>query len=177
VVLSFSKKTTSKKPLVKSFVTKKEDLQILLIWLTIQHAWTQTSASLHWSQLTSLIDFCRVSPFTLWSLTDKDFMHTNSTKNVCRSRSFQLYSLSLQLHKHTNAQYLYRSHLTQDRTTKTKPLSQPLVPELLVILTKWMSRTCLLLQCAFLESYRNPKEHQNQPSRSSHANSLKRLQT
>jgi hypothetical protein len=27
-----------------------------------------------------------------------------------------------------------------------------------------MSRTCLLLQCAFLESCRTPKENQNQPS-------------
>jgi hypothetical protein len=61
-------------------------------------------------------------------------------------------SNSLHLHKHTNAHYLRRNHLTQDRTTKTKPQSLPLVPELLVILTKWMSRTSLLLQCIFLRS-------------------------
>jgi len=82
--------------------------------------------------------------------------------NVCRSKSFQLYSHNLQLHKHTNVHYLYRSHPTQDRTTKTKPQSLPLVPELLVILTKWMSRTCLLLQCVFLESCNTPKENRNQ---------------
>ncbi len=113
---------------------KKEDLQILSAWLTIQHTWTQTNASLHWNQLTILI-------------------------NVCKNKSFQLYSHSLQLHKHTNAHHLYRSHLTQDRTTKRKPQSLPPVPELLVILTKWMSRTCLLLQCVFLESCSTPKEN------------------
>jgi hypothetical protein len=58
-------------------------------------------------------------------------------RNVCRSRSFQLYFHRLQFHKHTHAHHLYRSQPIQDRTTTTKPKSQPLVPEHSVILTKW----------------------------------------
>ncbi len=97
-------------------------------------------------------------------IIDRQGLHAHQFhRNVCRSKSFQLYSHDLQLHKHTNAQYLYRSHLTLDRTTKTKPQSLPLILALLVILTKWKSRTCLLLQCAFLESCRTPKKTKTSP--------------
>jgi hypothetical protein len=70
-------------------------------------------------------------------IIDRQGLHTHQFhRNVCRSKGFQLYSHGLQLHKHTNAQYLDRSHLTLDRTTKTKPQSLPLIPALLVLLTK-----------------------------------------
>jgi hypothetical protein len=108
-------------------------------------------------------DQLRQSLFPHTLIIDRRGLHAHpSHRNVCKSRSFQLHSHNLQLHKHTNAHCLYRSHLTQDRTTKTKPPSLPLVPELLVILTKWMSRTCLLLQCVLLESCSTPKENRNQ---------------
>jgi hypothetical protein len=76
-----------------------------------------------------------LSPYTLIIARWGPHAHL-SHRNVCRSKSFQLYSHGLQLHKHTNAHHLYRGQPIQDKTTKTKPQSLPLVPELLVILTK-----------------------------------------
>jgi len=89
-----------------------------------------TETSNHSDQLRQI-----VFPYTL--IIARRGLHAHLFhRNVCRSKSFQLYSHSLQLHKHTNAHHLYRSQPIQDRTTKTKPQSLPLVLELLVILTK-----------------------------------------
>jgi hypothetical protein len=121
------------------------------MWLTFQHAWTQTSPSLHRDRRPLWSTSAESLPYTLiivWLGLHAHLFH----RNVCRSRSFQLHSHSLQLHKHTNAHHLYRNQPIQGRITNTKPPSLLLVPELLVILQKWMSRTCLLLQCVFLES-------------------------
>jgi hypothetical protein len=118
---------------------------------------------LPYTETSNYSDQLRQSLFPQTLIIGRQGLQTHTyNRTVWNSKSFQLHSHSLQLHKHTNALHLYRNHLAQDRTTKTTPQSLPLVPELLVILTKWMSRTCLLLQCAFLESCSTPKEHRNQ---------------
>ncbi len=52
---------------------------------------------------------------------------------------------------------------TEAISLSTELRKQSLRVCLLVILTKWMSRTCLLLQCAFLESCRTPKKTKTNP--------------
>jgi hypothetical protein len=56
------------------------------------------------------------------------------TDLLSNNTSFLCWSVH-QTHEHTNVQSLYKSHPAQNRTTKTKPQSVPLVPELLVVST------------------------------------------
>jgi hypothetical protein len=95
------------------------------------------------------------------------------TDLLSNSTSFLPWSVH-QTHEHTNVQSLYRSHHAQDRTTKTKPHSVPLVPELLVVLTSERVQLVCSTMC-IPRVLQNPKIR-SQPSYPLHTNSLERLQ-
>jgi hypothetical protein len=164
----------SNKP-ISPFVTKKEDLQILSMWLTFQHAWTQTSPSLHrnkrplWSTSAEPLplhsDHCQTgTPCT--TIPPKCLQEQELPALLPQSAIAQTHKCTPPLQNPTHSRHNH----------KNKASEFALCPWAFSHINKneWVELVCSYNVYSWSPAV-SWKKTETSPSRSSHANSLERL--